>query len=121
MKKRKREVEELLVLCIFGVRGASIYRGRKVRGLGCEGVVGEQSPPSTPITTPNVHKFVPNVHEPPTLNASRCCSCRKNLHVFGPLGFTKSFLIFKTDLRYSVFATLVSLVICWPDTCRPLL
>jgi len=64
MKKRKREVEELLVLCIFGVRGPSIYRGG-MRGLGCEVVVGEQSPPSTPITTPNVHKFVPNVHKPP--------------------------------------------------------
>jgi len=64
MKKRKRELEELLMLCIFGVMGASIYRGGKVRGLGCEGVVGERSPPSTPITTPTFINLFPTFMNP---------------------------------------------------------
>jgi len=85
---------------IFGVRGASIYKDRKVRGLGCEGVVEERSPPSTPKNCPQRTQSgsqrskigVSNIQnslrlqlpeESPTLNASGCCSCRKNLHVFG--------------------------------------
>ena len=64
-EEEKKRIRRTLNVVYFRSKGAYIYRGGKVRGLGCEGVVGERSPPSTPITTPNVHKFVPNVHKPP--------------------------------------------------------
>ena len=66
MKKRKREVEELLVLCDFR-RGASIYREWEVRGLGYEGVVEETaSTIHAQVVAPNIHKVVLNVQNAAT-------------------------------------------------------
>jgi len=63
-EEEKKRIRRTLNVVYFRSKGAYIYRGGKVRGLGCEGIMGERSPPSTPITTPTFINLFPTFMNP---------------------------------------------------------